>query len=114
MDLSSSHYLFLAGISFLGSSVISVGRMDFIKKSLTLTSALYFSSTIFIVWGLYKFGWYLVLLPVWVGSYYFYFLRRIVWIRLYLNGKSGLENINWDNIYIILGITISLIGLLIE
>jgi hypothetical protein len=112
LELDLPDYLYIIGISILGSSIFSVEKMNELKKQYTFTSLLYISSVIFVVWGLFKFDWYLILIPMWIGSYYLYFIRRIIWVRLSLNGSTGLENINWDNFHIPMGFIITIWGLL--
>lgn len=104
--------LYLIGIAILGSSIYSVERATPIKQACTLTSLLYTSSVALVIWGFFTVEWYWVLLAVWVLSYYLYFIRRIIWLRLYVNGKTGLELLNWDNIYIPIGIILATWGLL--
>jgi len=112
IELGTPDIVYIVGISMLGSSVFSVDKMDELRKAYTFTTLLYMTSTVFVVWGFFIFDWYLVLMAMWIGSYYLYFLRRMVWLRLCANGNSGLENVNWDNFYILIGALVTLGGLL--
>lgn len=112
LELKTPDYAYITGLSILGSSIFSLDKMDELRQSYTFRSLLYIPSIVFIFWGFFKFDWYLVIFSMWIGSYYLYLSRRIVWLKLYTNGKTGLENIIWDNLFIPVGVIVTLYGLL--
>jgi hypothetical protein len=113
LELSTPEYMYIIGISMLGSSMNSAQGISRDKEMYTLTSLLYISSVIFTIWGLFEFDWYLVLISIWVGSYYLYLIRRFVWVFLY-KAESDLLDLNWDNVYIVIGSVVALCALLLK
>ncbi|PKO53113.1 MAG: hypothetical protein CVU27_02375 [Betaproteobacteria bacterium HGW-Betaproteobacteria-20] len=113
LELNASDYMYIVGISILGSSIFSMEKMSRSKYVYTLTSLLYISSIVFVIWGFFEFTWFLVLASVWIGSTSIYFIRRIVWIVLN-KAESDLLNLNWDNLYIVIGFVITLWSLVLK